>query len=276
MTDDLLLYSGGLDSECLRLLWTDLVPECTNPTPALLYVDMRTTYSRTERAHVEDAGLVDYFATLDLGEWERTDLIVPMRNLLLCAVATNYTNDDGHTRLALAATAGDRVLDKTQAFAMMTSDLLTFLWQPQHWTAGKEVSVMLPAKELTKTELVRRVAADGHNLDELDRMTFSCYYPRSTRTCGECKPCRRKWVAFAANGRPDLADPDGDTADHVYDNEYSAMAHGDWTRGDTEGWNVLDAMAAAKYVPADDVAELRTMSMDVQQAAALLRYGNDQ
>lgn len=198
MTDTkVLLYSGGMDSEAARQLWHPDV---------LLYVNMHTAYSAAELARLPGGVQV---ADLPLTEWERPDGIIPMRNLLLVAIASNYGN-----RVALAATAGDRVLDKSAEFAAMASVTLSYLWRRQHWTDGKEVVVELPTKAHTKRQLVDLVAEHG-DLSAL-AATVSCYAPvqwaGGWAECGGCKPCTRKWVAFAAAGHADLLGPWAPTA----------------------------------------------------------------
>lgn len=187
MVDTVLLYSGGLDSECVRVLW---------PADRCVYVTMNTGYEGPElkAAHraVPDLTVV----SLPLDQWERPDGIIPLRNLMLVCVAAQYGDV-----VQLAATAGDRVLDKSVEFASQASTLLSFLWQPQHWTDGRVISVDLPAKPYTKRDLVRMAMNAGAKPEALGADTFSCYSPtRSGEPCRACKPCWRKWVALAANG----------------------------------------------------------------------------
>lgn len=231
MTDNfgrVLLYSGGMDSVALSLL---------EPWDMKLYVDMGTRYSNAERAKLpDDVRVVD----LPLGAWERPDAIIPLRNLLLVCVAAQYGDV-----VAMAATAGDRVLDKTQEFANHASALLSYLWQPQHWTDGKQVSVVLPTKHLTKRQLVARVAALGAEALVDLANSFSCYDPGDPRglapECGACKPCVRKWVAFAAEGHGHLV-VDAEPAARL---QAAAIRAGTWDRGEAEAADVLAALGEA-------------------------------
>lgn len=217
-----LLYSGGLDCYCLAHLW---------PPDVLLHVDMGTAYGKRETARLHrqplPLGLPLTKARLPLAAWERPDLIIPGRNLHLLLVAAQY----GDT-LALAATAGDRVLDKSSEFAARASDLLTYLWRPQHWTEGKQVEVVLPGKHLTKTELVQRALAAGAPPDGLTG-TWSCYGD-GKRECGACKPCARKWVALVLNDVQPAVDCRPYVAAH-----FDALTEG---RGPTEHGDVLAAL----------------------------------
>jgi len=191
-----LLFSGGVDSSALALLW---------PHDSKLYVDMRTRYSEAEKAHLGgDVAQVE----LPLTRWERADGIIPMRNLFLVAIASLYGE-----QIALGAVAGERMLDKTPMFAKMASEILDYLWQagepgrrPQGWTQGREIKVELPVVHLTKAELIREVVkVKGIKATtELADRAWSCYEPVEgpsreglpLQQCGRCKPCIRNWLAF--------------------------------------------------------------------------------
>lgn len=58
---------------------------------------------------------------------------------------------DCDLQICLGATAGDRVLDKSPRFAEAASNLLSYLWQPQHWTKGRKIEICLDFKSMTKT-----------------------------------------------------------------------------------------------------------------------------
>jgi 7-cyano-7-deazaguanine synthase in queuosine biosynthesis len=233
-----LLYSGGMDSMALRMLWDPNVS---------VYVDMGTAYSKAERDRLpRDVDVVE----LPLHQWERTDGIIPLRNLMLVCVAAQYGDVIG-----LAATAGDRVLDKSDQFASMTTSLLSYLWSPQHWTAGEHRRVVLPLKGMSKRQIVGEVRERFGDVG-LVRLaeSWSCY-SGGRAECGACKPCMRKWVAFAAAGAGDLV---MDASGYVYDEVLPLIAQGVYDRG-SEARDVLDALGATD---ADDM-----------QAAELLLAG---
>lgn len=179
-----LLYSGGMDSFLINKLWQPDI---------LLYVNMHTRYSKQEMERLPNNVLV---VDLDLGLWERPDAIIPLRNLYLVMVASNYGN-----RICLGATAGDRVLDKSHAFAAKASSLLSYLYSPQHWIPeGQKIEIDLSFKDHTKTDLIRMYVAEGGNLEYAFNHSFSCYDPIGYQPCWNCKPCFRKFVAFYING----------------------------------------------------------------------------
>lgn len=178
-----LLYSGGMDSWLIDKIWK---PEVK------LYVDMHTQYSQEEIKRLPDDVIIE---KLDLSRWERDDKIIPLRNLYLISLATNYGNE-----ICLGATAGDRVLDKSLMFGELTEDLLNYLYQKQHWTEKRDIRINLDFKSYTKTQLLTRYIREGGVIEEAFHSSFSCYQPKTGHECWNCKPCFRKFIAFALNG----------------------------------------------------------------------------
>ena len=180
-----LLYSGGMDSWLIDKIWKPDVK---------LYVDMGTKYSQEEIKRLPADVVVE---KLDLSKWEREDKIIPLRNMYLIGIATNHGNE-----ICLGATAGDRVLDKSPVFADIYEQLLDYLYQKQHWTEERKIKINLDFKRYTKAELVRAFVAQGGDMDEAFSSSFSCYTPEHGKECWSCKPCFRKFIAFALNGYP--------------------------------------------------------------------------
>ena len=144
-----LLYSGGMESWLIDKLWK---PDIR------LYVDMNTRYSKEEMKRLPDDTIIE---RLDLSKWEREDKIIPLRNMYLIGIATNYGDE-----ICLGATAGDRVLDKSPVFAELYEDLLGYLYQKQHWTEKRTIKISLDYKAYTKTELLKQYIAQGGNISE--------------------------------------------------------------------------------------------------------------
>ncbi len=181
-----LLYSGGMDSYMISKL---------ERFDTLLYIDIGGSYSQAEISKLPEEVTV---VKLDLSAYEREDKIVPLRNLLFCEIATNYGD-----RIFLGATAGDRVLDKTHQFAAMTSNLLSYLYQKQHWTEERNISIELPYKNMTKSQMIQKYLEGGGELTRVANESFSCYHPRAlvgNACCFYCKPCFRKYVALKGAG----------------------------------------------------------------------------
>lgn len=178
-----LLYSGGMDSWLIRKIWKPNV---------CLYVDMNTHYSKEEIKRLPADVVVEH---LDLSKWEREDKIIPLRNLYLLALATNYGNE-----ICIGATAGDRVLDKSLTFRDKFQDVLCYLYQEQHWTKERKIRLNFDFKEFTKTQLIAKYLEQGGDINEAFHASFSCYEPHDGKECWHCKPCFRKFIAFSLNG----------------------------------------------------------------------------
>lgn len=178
-----LLYSGGMDSWLINKIWKPDVK---------LYVDMNTKYSQEEIKRLPSDVIIE---KLDLSKWEREDKIIPLRNIYLIGIATNYGNE-----ICLGATAGDRVLDKSPMFADIYEQLLNYLYQKQHWTENRKIRINFDFKRYTKTELIRIFIEHGGDINEAFSSSFSCYSPEGSKECWGCKPCFRKFIAFALNG----------------------------------------------------------------------------
>lgn len=179
-----LLYSGGMDSWLISQLW--------NPD-IKLYIDTGTAYAKEEKRRLPSDVIVEH---LDLHRFERGDKIIPLRNLYFVMLASNYGDE-----IMLGATYGDRVLDKSPGFAKKASDMLTYLYSPQHWIPGRKIHVSVAYKEYTKAELLNMYLEQGGNLETAFRQSFSCYEPDSHgNECWHCKACARKAAAFLLNG----------------------------------------------------------------------------
>lgn len=183
-----LLYSGGMDSWLISELWKPDIK---------LYVDMKSSYSSEEISKLPDDVKVVSFP---LGEWEREDKIIPLRNLYLCMVACNITGNED-IDICIGATAGDRVFDKSKEFVDKATELLSYLYSPQWWLPnGKRVKISIYYKDYTKEMLLKEFKESGGDLDEAFQKSFSCYNPKQGKECWCCKPCFRKFVAFSSIG----------------------------------------------------------------------------
>lgn len=212
-----LLYSGGMDSWLIDKIWKPDVK---------LYIDMNTRYSKEEIERLPDDVIIE---KLDLGKWEREDAIIPLRNLYLVMLATNYGED-----ICLGATAGDRVLDKSPQFAYKASDLLSFLYTKQHWTKERKINVNLDFKGMTKKELISKYLQEGGNLKEAVKGSFSCYHPEHNQECWQCKPCFRKYVAFKMNGYDFGVKIDNIVKNYMTENIVPDILAGTYGRADEE------------------------------------------
>jgi len=180
------LYSGGLDSVALRHLWR---PD------TLLYVDWGGRYCAPERARLP-AGT--WVVELPLARWEREDTVLPLRNLFFVAVAAeSWPGED--LEVALGSVDGDQVLDQAPRFAQLASGLLTYLWGPQKWTAGRTVQVVQPLRPMSKDKMVAAYLRAGGDPGALVA-SYSCHQAPAEGTCGACVACCSRWVALKVNG----------------------------------------------------------------------------
>lgn len=203
-----LLFSGGSDSVLISHLYE---PDY------LVYINMHTRYSEEEIKKIKEGkfGNDPRLVFIDfpfLGQYEREDAIIPLRNLYLPMIICNYFDADtyGDLDICLGATAGDRVLDKSPEFAEKTTELLTYLYSPQHWIPeGRKVKINIDYKKYTKAEMLKLYKDKGGDIDNLMNDSFSCYDPienekHEKEECwcrnGICKPCFRKYIAYKLNG----------------------------------------------------------------------------
>lgn len=182
-----LLYSGGMDS------W--LINKLEKPD-VKLFVDLGTASTQGEQTKLDDDVII--FPLTDLGKLERkeTDFILPLRNLYLISLATNYGE-----HIILGATKTDATYDKTYEFAQKLEDLLNYMWLPQKWTKGKAIKVDVHYREYTKSDLLRMYIEQGGTWQEAYYQSYSCYKPKNGNTeCHNCRPCFLKMMAFIDNG----------------------------------------------------------------------------
>lgn len=189
-----LLYSGGFDSWIISCLWR---PDLR------VYFDIGTEYSEFEKKGLDADVLV--VPLPGLSQYERRDGIIPTRNLIFCSLASIYGDE-----ICLGATYGDRVLDKSIEFAEMASGILSHLWKKQWWTERRDIRVVLPYKGHTKIDLLDEYLRNGGNVHVAWKSSRSCYHPDGNgNPCWKCKPCLRKWAAFARFGYAPIPRPLG-------------------------------------------------------------------
>lgn len=181
MEKNILLFSGGLDS---LIAWYYL------DKPVCLYVDIGHRYNKTEKESIQRvAKLTEMTIIIDrriyLGDQERGDAFIPMRNSFLLHTAALYADN-----IWIAIQKGEmEIPDRSDKFLEAIGSLLSFLQE-------REIKVDTPFREMTKTEMVRWYLERGHPVEAL-YTTTSCYNGNS---CGECAACFRRWVSMELNG----------------------------------------------------------------------------
>lgn len=233
-----LLYSGGMDSWLMSKLWKPDIK---------LYVDMKTRYSENELARIRkepDVQVVEF----PLGQWEHEDAIIPLRNLYLAMVACNVTGSED-VEILIGATAGDRVLDKSPAFVAKATDLLSYLYTPQHWIPeGKKVRVCIDYKQYTKTDLLKMFKEQGGDLEEAFTRSFSCYNPVDGHECWHCKPCFRKFTAFSEAGYEFSDDVARTVCSYIKTDILPDIEAGTYGRGEKEEHDIVDVYNKYKHL----------------------------
>ena len=200
-----LLFSGGADSLIFNYL--------LNPD-ILLVIPHGNKYEQQELMHINnliekkiiDKTKVVFDKRLFLGDIERVDSIIPLRNLFFIEIATFYGEE-----IFLGSVFGDRSSDKSIEFFNKCSDILTYVYQDSHWCKERKILVSSPFKELTKTELVKLFLEKGGDSTHLLE-SYSCYGGEKPE--GWCKACFRKWVSLENNNI--------DTKDYFQNNPWDA------------------------------------------------------
>lgn len=181
-----LLYSGGMDSY--------LIDKLEQPE-VKLFLDLGTESAAIERSKLPEDVVID--ESLNLASFELPNKIIPMRNLYMGMVALQYGN-----QVILGATAGDTTKDKDQVFASKATSLLRYILtdpgkRPTTYSEYEQISIELPYKDVTKTQLLGRYLTE-HALEPFLNESYSCY-SGSHQECGGCRSCFRKWVALVNN-----------------------------------------------------------------------------
>lgn len=200
-----LLYSTGLDSELHRLL---------EQPDVLLFFKSGARYEAQELLQLQeflDKGVITEDVkiddTLNFGSLERSNSIVPMRNIFYMLRALEYGDD-----VLLGVTSHDLHYDKMSdtigALHSFVQSYYYFREIPETW--GSEwFNLRTPYRHLSKGELLRLAIEEGHDVSHIPTLR-TCYSGTSEKGCGQCASCMGKAVALAVNNMfsPDLFDND--------------------------------------------------------------------
>jgi len=180
----ILLFSGGLDS---YIAWHYL------ERPRTLYLDLGHKYSEIEKQVVEELIVTTHIDDrLVLGEWEKDDAEIPMRNAFMLMIASYYD-----PKVVIVCQKGEQdIPDRTPTFLSVMATMMTNLH-------GTVIQIVNPFSEMTKAKMVHWYLEQKLPVDKL-YSTWSCYAPttrsRNELHCGACSACFRRWVAFMCNG----------------------------------------------------------------------------
>lgn len=192
MEKTVLLFSGGFDS---------ILQEYLIKPDVLLYVDMKTTYSQREIEFLKTLpkSYQDRLVIkeLPLGEYERANMYLPYRNLILGTIAMQYGQ-----HVCFGFNYSDCAPDKDDEFLRRLHDLFIHLNKNCLGDMGwdnNNFSFDAPFSDLTKTEMVKKVINRGMPVEFIQNIR-SCYSGTSQKGCGECPVCAKKAVALLNNG----------------------------------------------------------------------------
>lgn len=122
-------------------------------------------------------------------DWE--NYIIPARNLVLAAIASNYAR-----RVWIVATKRSNeevgTPDKTSRFYHDSSKTFSEFY-------GQSVTVESPFFHLSKSDVVSHYLNSGGRVEAL-LDTFSCYSPVNNLHCGTCYACWKRYKLFASLG----------------------------------------------------------------------------
>lgn len=210
MSREVILFSGGMDSVALAFRY---------PEALLLHVRINTVACEREDGVISRIGdaLQRWvsFHCVPLSQFELPNQIIPFRNAILALIAFQYA-----PVVLLGATAGDTTPDKDESWAYGMTQLVRHMSQdsnknPVKWmgTGGVQPEVLVPLRDMTKTEILAECLRKGISKDVL-RLSRSCY-GGNARECGRCRSCFRKWVAYVNNDVQHLLDMETNPGQHA-------------------------------------------------------------
>lgn len=174
------LYSGGLDSFIISRLWHPDVK---------LYFDYGTEQNELEKLHLPDDVVIK---KLPIGEYTENDGLhtIPLRNLIFSAIAINYGDE-----ICIGGLKTDLHYDKKPEFAESCTALFNSVLNKER--SHRNIKIVIPFAEYSKTDLVYAYFQAGGTEEELNRKSWSCHEPVNGKPCGNCQACRARAKAIA-------------------------------------------------------------------------------
>jgi 7-cyano-7-deazaguanine synthase len=126
-----------------------------------------------------------------VGDLSSSDVVVPVRNLILCSHAAAYASLVGADRVVIGSHIGDHALFpdcRPEFFAALNAVL---------WLDGCGVQVHAPFRGMTKAQVV----AEGRRLGVPLELTWSCYVG-GNEPCRECLACLEREKAMEVEKEP--------------------------------------------------------------------------
>ena len=180
-----LLYSGGMDSWLIDKLWKPDVK---------LFFNIGTENSNGELERVKkrnDVEIIDF--PLSQFEEVNKNFYLPLRNLHFVIYAAHYGDV-----ICLGATGSSTHRDKNDVFGTLSENVINYLLQED---GRNPVKIVMPYRNVSKTAILAEYIANGGDIEECYRETFSCYSPKNDGSpCMKCTSCQSKFTAFYNNG----------------------------------------------------------------------------
>lgn len=191
-----ILSSGGMDTYLLAHL--ESMRDAVH-----VFVDVGHRYADHElQAAKVLAQYVDapfhYVRGSNFAQYEHSSGIIPFRNAELILNAAQFG-----TKIYMGVIADEINSDKSIEFLEAMQEVLNISHRRQYWTEGKTFTLHTPLRAVTKAEAIREYLDKGNLLSTLLE-SVSCY--SSTRHCGQCASCFKRWVALTVATRQDFSD----------------------------------------------------------------------
>ena len=206
MGKTVLLNSGGMDSFFVAI---ESRPDIH------VFVDIGQKYmSKEYKSSRRIASFVGaewvYVPGAQIAQFEHPSGIIPLRNAELLLCAGQYGEE-----IYLGILEGEVNSDKSPEFLRAMEAVMNISCREQYWSDGREYSIHTPLGTRSKVDLLRGLKDRPTAWDEA-LQTVSCY-SSSSRHCGTCASCFKRWVALTVASGQDY---------HTYFTEHPAKRFG--------------------------------------------------
>ncbi len=189
-TKTVMLYSGGFDSFCLKEIYKPDI---------ILTINTGTKYGNKEiellKNTMKDKANWILLDGTFLQQFELENKIVPFRNNFFILMAAQFAN-----RIYIGTTIGDRTKDKDFVFKAQMEGILNYFSLDKDRVKVQDYpyEVLMPFKEMTKTQIIKKYLENDGSVERLLKETRSCYKDE-IKPCGLCKACLRNAIALVNN-----------------------------------------------------------------------------
>lgn len=190
--DKTFLVSGGADS---TIMWE--LNKKEEGTKIGIYVDLGHGYTKKETEALTMMQMPHIIVPYELkfdAFWKH---IIPTRNYVLLSIAEEYTSHEGEIWLgAVEGESANDAGDKSELFFRLFEELV--------WRTKRKKVTIRTLKDKTKNAWLKWYndnASDTKGADILN--TITCFDGSSSKPCGKCQACVRKWISMKFCGVSD-------------------------------------------------------------------------